>query len=84
MVLCTPVEGADMGAFRALLGEEADHLRALRDRGVLTSAWSPGRPGAVLLLDLDAEAASELAADLPLARAGLLATEVLALTPIEL
>jgi len=52
---------------------------------MLAQAWTPGRPGAVLLLDVadEAEAASLVAA-FPLVRAGLISTEIVPLHPIDL
>lgn len=84
LVVCRPAEAADQQAFRQLVPAEAVALRELKDSGVLTSAWSPGRPGAVLMLDLpDAAEAARLVAGLPLARAGLITTEITALYPMD-
>ena len=60
-------------------------LRELKAKGMLAQAWAPGRPGAVLLLDVadEAEAASLVAA-FPLVRAGLISTEIVPLHPIDL
>lgn len=64
---------------------ETAALRELTGRGILTSAWTPGRPGAVLMVDLpDANGAARLAASLPLAQAGLITTEIIPLHPMEL
>ena len=39
---------------------ETAALRELTGRGILTSAWTPGHPGAVLMVDLpDAEGADD-------------------------
>jgi hypothetical protein len=56
-------------------------LKRLREQGVLLAAYSPGGPGAILMFD-DARGAVEGAiASLPLARAGLIDTEVIGLHP---
>ena len=53
--------------------------------GILTEAWSPGRPGAVLILDVPDEAeAGRLVAQFPLVQAALISTELVPLHPIEL
>jgi predicted aconitase with swiveling domain len=52
---------------------------------VLTQAWSPGRPGAVLMLEVaDVAAAGAIVGDLPLVTAGLITTEIIPLQPLEL
>jgi len=85
LVICRPADGGDQDEFRRLVPAETAELRELKARGVLTEAWSPGRPGAVLLLDAADEAAvASLVAAFPLVRAGLITTETLPLHPIEL
>ena len=52
---------------------------------MLTGAWSPGRPGAVLMFDVPDEAeAARLTAGLPLAQARLISTEIIPLHPLDL
>ena len=85
LVICRPAPGADLARFGQLLTEEFAALRRLKADGVLTQAWSPGRPGAVLMLAAaDAAAAGAVVADLPLVTAGLITTEVIPLQPVEL
>lgn len=85
LVVCRPVEGADQAEFRRLVPAETAALRALKGSGVLSGAWSPGRPGAVLMLDVPSEAeAARLNAGLPLVQAGLITTEIIALHPMDL
>jgi hypothetical protein len=85
LVICRPRAGGDAAAFARLVPDETVELRRLRDNGTLTEAWSPGRPGAVLMLEVaglgEAEAA---AAGLPLAGAGLITVEIIPLLPLPL
>lgn len=85
LVVCRPVPNYDQRAFGGLVPAEGVALRELKERGVLANAWTPGRPGAVLLLEVDTEAdAAAIAATLPLAAAGLITTEVIPLHPMNL
>jgi hypothetical protein len=84
LVICRPAEGADPAEFRRLVPAEAAALRDLKG-SVLTGAWSPGRPGAVLMLDApDETEAARLTAGLPLVQAGLVSTEIIPLHPMDL
>ncbi len=84
LVICRSVPGGDMDAFARLRGDEAAVLRNLRADGILASAWSPGRPGAVLILELPDQAAAEgITNGFPLAAAGLITTEVIPLHPLN-
>ncbi|MGO8884599.1 MAG: hypothetical protein ACLPUO_15610 [Streptosporangiaceae bacterium] len=84
LVICRPVAGGDQQRFGQLVAEESAALRQLRESGTLTEAWSPGRPGAVLMLNVsDLAAGEDAAAHLPLAAAGLISTEVIALQPLD-
>ena len=56
LVICRPAEGADPAEFRRLVPAETAALRDLKGSRVLTGSWSPGRPGAVLMLDAPDEA----------------------------
>jgi muconolactone delta-isomerase len=85
LVICRPAADADQVEFRRLMTAEAAALRQLNSSGALTGAWSPGHPGAVLMLDVpDQTQAARLTADLPLARAGLITTEIIQLHPMDL
>ena len=83
LVICRPVSDGDQELFSRSLADEADALRRLQESGTLVQAWSAGRPGAVLMLDvIDLPEGTELAARLPLAKAGLISTEVIPLHPL--
>lgn len=85
LVICRPAEDANQAEFRRLLRAEAVALRELKGSGTLIGAWSPGRPGAVLMLDVSSETeAARLTARLPLVRAGLTTPEFIKLNPIDL
>jgi hypothetical protein len=66
------------------IAEEAETLDEWRSQGVLVEAYSPGGPGAILVLEAPgvSEAAS-LVDGLTLCQAGLIQTEVLGLYPLE-
>jgi uncharacterized protein YciI len=81
LVICTPKDGSPMDRFAALVPEEAEGLRRLKSEGVLIDAWSPGGPGAVLIIEAGSESEAEGALDrLPLTVAGLIDVE---LTPLH-
>jgi hypothetical protein len=85
LVICRPVPDADQARFGQLLAAELAALRDLKAGGSLTDAWSPGQPGAVLMLEAPGvPEAARLAASLPLAAAGLISTEIIPLHPMEL
>ena len=66
LAICRPAEGADQAEFQRLLRAEAAALSGLKNSGALTGAWTPGRPGAVLMLNVtDETEAARLTADLP-------------------
>ncbi len=73
-----------MSVFADHLAAEGEALRELGQRGFLREAYSIGRPGAVLILDTDTDAAARLLAELPLAVAGVLDIELFPLTPFPL
>ncbi len=80
-----PAENADQAEFRRLVPAETAALRDLKGSHVLSDAWSPGHPGAVLMLDVpDEDEAARLADGLPLAQAGLITTEIIPLHPLDL
>ena len=77
-----PREGADIREIGRYAGEEMRTLWRLYRDGLVREMYSPGRPGAVLMLDTatakDAEAAL---AGLPLVAAGLIVFELMELRP---
>ncbi len=84
LVICRRAPDADTDAFARLAVSERAVLRKLHGDGTLTGAWSPGGPGAVLILDLpDQVAVERITSELPLAAAGLITTEVIPLRPLD-
>jgi muconolactone delta-isomerase len=85
LVICRPAADGDQDDFKRLLPAETAALRDLKAQGALNQAWSPGRPGAVLMLDVpDEPAAARLVAEFPLVQAALITTEIIPLHPIDL
>ncbi|HEX7164083.1 MAG TPA: hypothetical protein VF223_22945 [Trebonia sp.] len=85
LIVCRPVPGIDQSEFRRIVPAESAALRELRERGILANAWTPGRPGAVLMLEAGTEdEGAAIAAALPLAEAGLITAEVIPLHPMNL
>ncbi len=85
LVICHPAAGGDPDEFSRLVPLETEAMREQKARGTLTGAWSPGHPGAVLMLKVaDAEAAAGILAGFPLVEAGLITTEVIPLHPVDL
>ena len=85
LVICRPAPGGDPDEFSRLVPFETEAMREQKARGTLTGAWSPGHPGAVLMLEVaDAEAAAGILAGFPLVEAGLITTEVIPLHPVDL
>ena len=69
LVICRPAAGGDQVEFKRLVPAETAALRDLKAAGTLTDAWSPGRPGAVLMLDVpDADEAARLVGAFPWSR----------------
>ena len=84
LVICRRVADGDVDAFKRLIADEGAVLRKLQVNGVLTDAWSPGGPGAVLMLELpDQAAAEQITSEFPLAAAGLITTEMIPLHPLN-
>ncbi len=82
LVICRPAAGGDQDEFKRLVPAETAALRDLKAAGTLTDAWSPGRPGAVLALDVaDADAAAPLGGARPLGRAAQISTQINPLHP---
>jgi hypothetical protein len=85
LIVCRPVPDIDQSEFRRIVPAESAALRELKDRGVLANAWTPGRPGAVLMLEAGTEdEGASIAAALPLAAARLITTEAIPLYPMNL
>jgi muconolactone delta-isomerase len=85
LVICRPAAGGDQDEFKRLVPAETAALREEKAKGTLTGAWSPGRPGAVLMLDVpDADEAAHVVAAFPLVQAALITTEIIPLHPIDL
>jgi muconolactone delta-isomerase len=85
LVICRPAPDGDQDEFKRLVPGETAALRDLKARGILVGAWSPGRPGAVLVLDVpDEPEAARLVAEFPLVQAALITTEIIPLHPIDL
>jgi hypothetical protein len=85
LVIGRPVPGADQASFASLVPAESATLRRLKAQGLVTQAWSPGGPGAVLMLDVrDEDEAAGITARRPLAAAGLITSEILPLHPLTL
>jgi len=84
LVICRTLPGvtpADIGRHYA---SEASELRRLRESGTLLEAFSPGGPGAVLLMETSgASQAADIAESLPLRKAGLITTEIIELHPLN-
>ena len=53
LVICRPAAGGDPDEFSRLVPFETEALREQKQRGTLTGAWTPGHPGAVLLLEAE-------------------------------
>ena len=84
LAICRLRPGANPAAMRAHIHDEAKMLETWRDAGTLVDAYSPGGPGALLVLELPGvEHAETLLATLPLCEAGLIETEVFGLHPLE-
>jgi hypothetical protein len=85
LVICRPAPGGDPEEFRRLVPFETEALREHKANGTLTGAWSPGRPGAVLMLETaDEVETASLIATFPLVQADLITTEIIPLHPIDL
>ena len=83
LAICRLDANTDPKAMSLQIAAEAEALQECRARGALVEAYSPGGPGAVLMLEAqgvsDAEA---LVATLPLHQAGLIQSEVTGLYPL--
>ena len=82
LVICRPKPGVDPKTQIAPLApEEMAALRKLRDVGLLADTFSPGGPGAVLIVDGSWEEVDSALQTLPLVREELVDTEVIELHP---
>lgn len=77
-----PTEGADVGEIARRAREEMAVLWGLYRDGVVREMYSPGRPGAVLVLETAGRPEAEAAlAALPLSASGLIDFELIELQP---
>ena len=84
LVICRPAPGTAIADLATHLPAEAEHLARLRDTGTLLEAYSPGGPGAVLILEAsDMQEAQSVVSGLPLKAAGLIGTELIGLHPLR-
>lgn len=81
LVICRPAAGVGREQIAPHAAEELAVLRALKGRGVLTEAYSPGGPGAVLVFETDDGDVDTLVASLPLHQHGLIEVEKIQLHP---
>jgi hypothetical protein len=84
LAICRPRPGANTSEMAVHLRDEAEALEQWRDAGHLLEAYSPGGPGAVLILDIPSlnEVQSRVS-QLPLCVAGLIETELIGLHPLQ-
>ncbi len=81
LIVCRPRKNAPMDRFAALVPGEAEELRRLKSEGILVEAWSPGGPGAVLIIEAPSESEAQgIVSQLPLGVAGLIEID---LTPLH-
>ena len=79
-----PRDDADVHEIGRYAGEEMRALWQMYRDGVVREMYSPGRPGAVLVLEAPGSREAEAAvAGLPLAAAGLIVFEVIELHPFS-
>jgi muconolactone delta-isomerase len=85
LVICRPDPGGDPEEFARLVPFETEKLRELAAAGTLTGAWTPGPPGAVLMLEAaDEDEIASILATLPLVQADEITTEIIPLYAIDL
>lgn len=84
LAICRPRPGIDTSDLIEHIAEEAKTLEGWRDTGILLEAYSPGGPGAVLIVEAsDVETAQSFLGGLPLCEAGLIETELIGLHPLQ-
>jgi hypothetical protein len=81
LVIRRPRPGVQPGDIAAHAAAEMAALKELQADGALAAAYSPGGPGAVLIFEASRAAVETALAGLPLAREGLIDTEVIELHP---
>lgn len=82
LVICTPREGVDpKNEIMPLASAEMAALRALRSRGILREAYSPGGPGAVLIFEGTRAEVDRALEELPMMRADVIEAVVTELHP---
>lgn len=86
LLICRVAPGVDAASqFGPHLAAERDGLVQLKSSGVLLEAYTPGGPGAVLIVDVtDRGHAEQIAAALPLRQAQLIEVELINLTTLDL
>lgn len=83
MAICRVTPDTDQAAFQSHLADEVKVLQQWRAKGILLEAYSPGGPGAILILETrDPDEARALIDELPLAKDGLIETELVGLHPL--
>jgi hypothetical protein len=83
LVICSPRPGVAPGQIVAHVPAEMVALRQLKSDGRLLEAYSPGGPGAILIFDDEPAAVGSAVAALPLAREGLIETQIIELHPLD-
>jgi len=81
LVICRPQPGVQPGDIAAHAAAEMAALKELQADGTLAGAYSPGGPGAVLIFEASRPAVETALDALPLAREGLINTEIIELHP---
>jgi hypothetical protein len=83
LVICSPRPGVAPGQIAAHVAAEMAALRQLKSDGRLLDAYSPGGPGAILILDGEPAAVDSAVAALPMVREGLIETQIIELHPFD-
>jgi hypothetical protein len=66
LVICRPAAGGDPDKFKRLVPLETQALREQKAKGAVTGAWTPGHPGAILMLEVaDETEAARVVATFP-------------------
>jgi hypothetical protein len=85
LAICKPREDSSRDAFLSMVPQEVAALRRLKSEAVLVEAWSPGAPGAVLIVEAPTESsAGDIVGQLPLAVAGLIDVDLTPLHELDL
>jgi muconolactone delta-isomerase len=81
LAVCSPRDESLRDRFFEIVPDEVEALRRLKSASILLEAWSPGGPGAVLIIEAPSDStAHDIVAELPLAVAGLIEVDV---TPLH-